>query len=117
MTQNRWNNLKSIKSIKYLVNLEELQIINSGLEELKADIFEHNQKLVKLDVPKNNLKKLYPNTLRHLIHLNHINIGQNPIEKIPSQFFAKARNLKIIRFTVYIQKNSKISCCLLCQTG
>ena len=104
MTQNRWNNLKSIKSIKYSINLEELQIINSGLEELKADIFEHNQKLVKLDVPKNNLNKLYPNTLRSLIHLNDINIGQNPIEKIPSQFFAKARKLKIIRFTVYIQK-------------
>ena len=104
MTQNRWNNLKSIESIKYLINLEELHIMHSGLEELKADIFEHNQKLVKLDVSKNNLNKLYPNTLRSLIHLNDINIGQNPIEKIPSQFFAKARNLKIIRFTVYIQK-------------
>ena len=103
-TQNRWNNLKSIESIKYLINLEELRIMNSGLEELKADIFKNNQKLVKLDVPKNNLKKLYPNTLRHLNHLDFINIGQNPIEKIPSQFFAKARNLKIIRFTVYIQK-------------
>ena len=111
MNQNRWNNLKSIKNIKYLINLEELQIINSGLEELKADIFEHNQKLVKLDVPKNNLSKLYPNTLRRLIHLNYINIGQNPIEKIPSQFFAKARNLKIIRFTVYIQKQLDVSSC------
>ena len=109
MTQNRWNNLKSIESIKHLINLEELHILNSVLEELKADIFQHNQKLVKLDVPKNNLKKLYPNTLRGLIHLNHINIGQNPIEKIPSHFFAKARNLKIIRFTVYrYPKNSKI---------
>ena len=104
MTQNRWYNLKSIESIKYLINLEELRIMNSGLEELKADIFKNNQKLVKLDVPKNNLNKLYPNTLRHLNHLNFINIGQNPIEKIPSQFFARARNLKIIRFTVYIQK-------------
>ena len=102
MTQNRWNNLKSIKNIKHLINLEDLQIMNSGLEELEADIFERNQKLIKLDVSKNNLNKFYPNTLRRLVHLNYINIDQNPIEKIPSQFFAKARNLKIIRFTVYI---------------
>ena len=102
MNQIRWNNLKSIKNIKHLINLEYLNVWNSGLEELEADIFEHNQKLVKLDVSKNNLNKFHPNTLRRLIHLNHINIGQNPIEKIPSQFFAKARNLKIIRFTVYL---------------
>ena len=102
MTQNRWNNLNSIENIKHLMNLKDLNVMNSGLEELEADIFEHNQKLVKLDVSKNNLNKFHPNTLRGLIHLNHINIGQNPIEKIPSQFFAKARSLKIIRFTVYL---------------
>jgi Leucine-rich repeat (LRR) protein len=100
MTQNRWNNLKSIKNIKHLINLEDLHIINSGLEELEVDIFKQNPKLVKLDVSRNNLNKFYPNTLRHLIHLDDINIGQNPIEKIPSQFFGNARNLRIIRFTV-----------------
>ncbi|XP_033756317.1 leucine-rich repeat and fibronectin type-III domain-containing protein 5-like [Pecten maximus] len=78
LNENNFQNPNLSRSnFTYLTSLEQLFLIECGIELIEVDTFRDLKKLKWLDISKNRLKIIYDNTFQGL-HLDHLFLNDNP---------------------------------------
>ncbi|CAD6228563.1 GSCOCG00006435001-RA-CDS, partial [Cotesia congregata] len=70
-------------TLKTAVNLENLSVSKSGLQEIESDAFDNLQNLKKLDVSGNQLHKIVKHTFDNLTNLTTLKLDDNQLVTLP----------------------------------
>ncbi|KAH0566678.1 hypothetical protein KQX54_003179 [Cotesia glomerata] len=70
-------------TLKTAVNLENLSVSRSGLQEIESDAFDNLQNLKKLDVSGNQLHKIVKHTFDNLTNLTTLKLDDNELVTLP----------------------------------
>lgn len=104
---NRFINLKTLhlrffrmtkltKELFVNIDLEELEILHCGLEEIDQDAFFNQKKLKKLDFSHNNVSQILPGTFDNLKMLQELRFSHNLVKDLKEKLFLNLKNLKIL---------------------
>lgn len=97
-------------TLKTAVNLENLSVSRSGLQEIESDAFDNLQNLQRLDVSGNQLHKIVKHTFDNLTNLTTLKLDDNELVTLPD--ICSLKNLE--HFSVANNKIRAISKLTFC---
>lgn len=77
-------------------NLVKFRVVSSGLTIVRDFYFKDMEKLIKLDLSKNQIKTIEPEAFDDLVNLHELSLWDNKIETLDKNLFVNLVNLSTI---------------------
>jgi Leucine-rich repeat (LRR) protein len=78
----RLDTKESIKKLRWLSNLEELDLYGSSFNQINTDTFVHHTQLSKLYLTWCGIREIHPDAFSHLPHLQELDLSGNELAEI-----------------------------------